>query len=83
MAYWHSYAQLGLHSLNTGRQVRVVADKQMLLRNQRHIGTYLMCGVHATRAHLYKIAVYGSTHKVPFCTMGSGTLAAMSVLESQ
>ena len=32
---------------------------------------------------LYEIAAHGSTSKVPFCTMGSGTLAAMSVLESQ
>ena len=35
-------AQLELHRLNTGRQVRVVAAKQMLLRYQWNIVTYLM-----------------------------------------
>jgi len=80
-------SQLELHRLNTGRQVRVVAAqrmvKQMLFRYQGHIGTYLiMGGVDVTGPALYEIAAHGSTSKVPFCTMGSGTLAAMSVLES-
>merc|ERR1712045_13841 len=57
--------------------------KQMLFRYQGHIGTYLiMGGVDVTGPSLYEIAAHGSTSKVPFCTMGSGTLAAMSVLES-
>ena len=51
---------------------------------QGHIGTYLiMGGVDVTGPHLYEIAAHGSTSKVPYCTMGSGTLAAMSVLESR
>ena len=80
-------SQLELLRLNTGRQVRVVAAqrmvKQMLFRYQGHIGTYLiMGGVDITGPALYEIAAHGSTAKVPFCTMGSGTLAAMSVLES-
>jgi len=80
-------SQLELLRLNTGRQVRVVAAqrmvKQMLFRYQGHIGTYLiMGGVDITGPALYEIAAHGSTSKVPFCTMGSGTLAAMSVLES-
>jgi len=58
--------------------------KQMLFRYQGHIGTYLiMGGVDVTGPHLYEIAAHGSTAKVPYCTMGSGTLAAMSVLESR
>merc|ERR1712108_37540 len=58
--------------------------KQMLFRYQGHIGTYLiMGGVDVTGPHLYEIAAHGSTSKVPYCTMGSGTLAAMSVLESR
>jgi len=81
-------SQLELHRLNTGRQVRVVAAnrlvKQMLFRYQGQIGTYLiMGGVDVTGPHLYEIAAHGSTSKVPYCTMGSGTLAAMSVLESR
>jgi len=80
-------SQLELHRLNTGRQVRVVAAnrlvKQMLFRYQGHIGTYLiMGGVDVTGPHLYEIAAHGSTSAVPFASMGSGTLAAMSVLES-
>jgi len=79
-------SQLELHRLNTGRQVRVVAAnrliKQMLFRYQGYIGTHLiMGGVDVTGPHLYQIAAHGSTSKVPFATMGSGTLAAMSVLE--
>lgn len=81
-------SQLELHRLNTGRQVKVVAAnrlvKQMLFRYQGMIGTYLiMGGVDSTGAHLYEIAAHGSTSKVPYCTMGSGTLAAMSVLETR
>ena len=75
-------------STRAGRQVGVVAAnrlvKQMLFRYQWHIGTYLiMGGVDATGAHLYEISAHGSRSKVPYCTMGSGTLAAMSVLESR
>jgi len=56
----------------------------MLFRYQGHIGTYLiMGGVDVTGPHLYEIAAHGSTSKVPYCTMGSGTLAAMSVLETR
>jgi len=81
-------SQLELHRLNTGRQVPVVAAnrlvKQMLFRYQGHIGTYLiMGGVDVTGPHLYEIAAHGSTSAVPFAAMGSGTLAAMSVLESR
>jgi len=32
---------------------------------------------------MYEIAIHGSSSKVPYCTMGSGTLAAMSVLREQ
>merc|ERR1719233_2798547 len=42
-----------------------------------------MGGVDVTGPHLYEIAAHGSTSKVPYCTMGSGTLAAMSVLETR
>jgi len=81
-------SELELLRLNTGRQVRVVAAnslvKHMLFRYQGHIGTYLiMGGVDVTGPHLYEIEAYGSTSKVSYCTMGSGTLAAMSVLETR
>jgi len=80
-------SQLELHRLNTGRQVPVVAAntivKQLLFRYQGHIGTYLiMGGVDKHGPHLYEIAAHGSTSKLPFAAMGSGTLPAMSVLET-
>jgi len=80
-------AQLALHRLNTGRQVPVVAAnrllKQMLFRYQGHIGTYLIVGgVDKLGPHIYEIAAHGSTSKLPFTAMGSGTLPAMSVLEA-
>jgi len=79
-------SQLELHRLNTGRQVPVVAAnrllKQMLFRYQGYIGTYLILGgVDRTGTHLYETAAHGSTSKIPFAAMGSGTLPAMSVLE--
>jgi len=79
-------SQLELHRLNTGRQVPVVAAntivKQMLFRYQGHIGCYLiMGGVDKHGPHLYEIAAHGSTSKLPFAAMGSGTLPAMSVIE--
>jgi 20S proteasome subunit beta 2 len=80
-------SQLELLKLNTGRQVRVVAAqtlvKQMLFRYQGHIGTYLiMGGVDIKGPSLYEIAAHGSTSNVPYAAMGSGTLAAMSILEA-
>merc|ERR1719516_256247 len=80
-------SQLELHRLNTGRQVRVVAAqrmvKQMLFRYQGHIGTYLiMGGVDVTGPALYEIAAHGSTSKVPFCTMGSGSNVDLVVIKA-
>ncbi len=48
-----------------------------------YIGTYLIIGgVDKYGPHLYEVAAHGSTSKLPFCAMGSGTLPAMSVLEA-
>ncbi len=52
-------------------------------RHQGHIGAALVLGgVDATGAHLFTIAPHGSTDKLPYVTMGSGSLAAMAVFES-
>jgi len=40
-------------------------------------------GVDVTGPHLYQIYPHGSTDYLPFTTMGSGSLCAMSVLESE
>jgi 20S proteasome subunit beta 2 len=58
--------------------------KQMLFRYQGHIGAALVLGGYdALGPHLYTIAPHGSTDKLPYVTMGSGSLAAMSVFESK
>ncbi|KAK1776827.1 nucleophile aminohydrolase [Copromyces sp. CBS 386.78] len=81
-------SQLELHSLSTGRKPRVVTCmtllKQHLFRYQGHIGAYLVvAGVDPTGTHLFTVHAHGSTDKLPYVTMGSGSLAAMSVFETQ
>jgi 20S proteasome subunit beta 2 len=81
-------SNLELHALSTGRKPRVVTCmtmlKQHLFRYQGHIGAYLVvAGVDPTGAHLFTVHAHGSTDKLPYVTMGSGSLAAMSVFETQ
>merc|ERR1711915_1104773 len=81
-------SQLELHRLNTGRQVPVVAAnrmlKQMLFRYQGYIGAALVLGgVDKYGSHIYSIHPHGSTDRLPYTTMGSGSLAAMSVFEQR
>lgn len=81
-------SQLELHSLSSGRKPRVVTCmtmlKQHLFRYQGHIGAYLVvAGVDPTGTHLFTVHAHGSTDKLPYVTMGSGSLAAMSVFETQ
>src|SRR6201999_4641912 len=80
-------SNLELHSLSTGRTPRVVTVmtllKQHLFRYQGHIGAYLVvAGVDPTGSQLFTVHAHGSTDKLPYVTMGSGSLAAMSVFES-
>ncbi|SCV68885.1 BQ2448_1006 [Microbotryum intermedium] len=52
-------------------------------RYQGQVGAALVLGgVDATGSHLYTVAPHGSTDKLPYVTMGSGSLAAMAVFES-
>lgn len=52
-------------------------------RYQGHIGAALVLGgVDATGPHLFTIHPHGSTDKLPYVTMGSGSLAAMAVFET-
>lgn len=81
-------SNLELHALSTGRKPRVVTCmtmlKQHLFRHQGHIGAYLVvAGCDPTGAHLFTVHAHGSTDKLPYVTMGSGSLAAMSVFETQ
>jgi 20S proteasome subunit beta 2 len=58
--------------------------KQYLFRYQGYIGAYLVvAGVDSTGPHLFMVYAHGSTDKLPYSTMGSGSLAAMSVFETQ
>ncbi|OJD14625.1 hypothetical protein AJ78_05055 [Emergomyces pasteurianus Ep9510] len=80
-------SNLELHALSTGRPPRVVTCmtmlKQHLFRHQGHIGAYLVvAGVDPTGVSLFTVHAHGSTDKLPYVTMGSGSLAAMSVFET-
>ncbi|XP_076436107.1 proteasome subunit beta type-7-like [Babylonia areolata] len=81
-------SELELHRLNTGRLPRVCTAnrllKQLLFRYHGYIGAALVLGgVDVTGPHLYSIWPHGSTDKLPFVTMGSGSLAAMAVFEDR
>ena len=57
--------------------------KQMLFKYQGHVSAALVLGgVDSTGPHLYTVYPHGSTDYLPYGTMGSGSLAAMSVFES-
>jgi 20S proteasome subunit beta 2 len=80
--------ELTLLRLNTGRQSRVVtavtklSDK--LFQYQGHIGAYLiLAGFDCTGPWLYGISADGSFKHQPYTTLGSGSLAAMSVFETE
>ncbi|KAI8923269.1 proteasome subunit beta type-7 [Entophlyctis helioformis] len=81
-------SKMELHRLQTGRESRVITAmtllKQMLYRYQGHIGAALVLGGYDINGpQLYTIAPHGSTDKLPFVTMGSGSLAAMAVFEAK
>lgn len=54
------------------------------LPTQGHIGAALVLGgVDKNGFHIYSIHPHGSTDRLPYTTMGSGSLAAMSVFEAR
>jgi len=80
--------QVELHRLATGRQPRDVTaltlTKQYLFKYQGYISAALVLGgVDKDGPHLFTIHPAGSTDKLPYVTMGSGSLAAMAVFESR
>ncbi|TVU17128.1 hypothetical protein EJB05_33143 [Eragrostis curvula] len=81
-------SQLQLHRYATGRESRVVTAltllKSHLFKYQGHVSAALVLGgVDCTGPHLHTVYPHGSTDTLPFATMGSGSLAAMSVFESK
>jgi len=79
-------SNLKLQELNTGRKARVIAGlriaKQHLFRYQGYVSAYLVIGgVDFYGPHLYSVAAHGSTSMDPYIADGSGSLAALGVLE--
>ncbi|KAF8452075.1 20S proteasome subunit [Boletus edulis BED1] len=80
-------SNMDLHALSTGRKPRVVTAmtmlKRHLYRHQGQVGAALVLGgVDVTGPQLFTIHPHGSTDKLPYVTMGSGSLAAMAIFES-
>jgi len=80
-------SKLALLRLNTQRQSRVATALAMLRQHlfpyQGHIGAALILGgVDINGPQLHMIHPHGSSDQLPYCTMGSGMLAAIAVLES-
>eukprot|EP00816_Leptocylindrus_hargravesii_P009864 CAMPEP_0196808598 /NCGR_PEP_ID=MMETSP1362-20130617/8585_1 /TAXON_ID=163516 /ORGANISM="Leptocylindrus danicus, Strain CCMP1856" /LENGTH=291 /DNA_ID=CAMNT_0042182997 /DNA_START=24 /DNA_END=902 /DNA_ORIENTATION=- len=81
-------SQMALLRLNTKSESRVVTActmlKRMLFRYQGHVSAALVLGgVDEAGPHVYQIYPHGSTGKLPYTTMGSGSLAAMSAFETE
>ncbi|PAV91283.1 hypothetical protein WR25_16836 [Diploscapter pachys] len=81
-----------LMELNTGRKARVITAlrhaKQHLFQYQGYIGAYLLIGnvvrgsgVDPTGSHLYMCSANGTTMAFPYTSQGSGSYAAITVLE--
>ena len=80
-------SQLYLHQINSGKTVPVIVAirllKQYLFRYQGHVSAALIVGgFDSAGPKLVQIYPHGSGDSLPFTTMGSGSLAAMAVLET-
>lgn len=65
------------------RSINQRTDESGLYRYQGQVGAALVLGgIDPTGPHLYTVAPHGSTDKLPYVTMGSGSLAAMAVFET-
>lgn len=81
-------SRLVLHSYRTSRDPLVTTAVTMFKRNlhkyQGHIGTALVLGgVDRDGIHLCTIWPHGSVDYLPYVTMGSGCVAAMTVLDNE
>lgn len=80
-------SELTLGRLESGKQTRVIEAltrlKRILYKYQGHIGAALVLGgCDVDGPFLATVAPHGSTDRLPYVTMGSGSIAAMAVLES-
>merc|ERR1711966_305433 len=81
-------SQLELHRYATGRKSRVGTSlamlKQYLFKYQGGVSAALVLGgVDVNGPHIYTVYPHGSTDNLGYATMGSGSLAAMSVFEAR
>jgi 20S proteasome subunit beta 2 len=81
-------SNLELLRLSTGTPSRTVTAltqiKRMLFKYQGNVSAALILGgVDVHGPHLYSIQPHGSTQRLPYTTMGSGSLAAMAVFETR
>ncbi|CAI4225476.1 unnamed protein product [Auanema sp. JU1783] len=77
---------LRLFEIQTGRKARVITAlrrvKQHLFNYGGHVGAYLLIGgVDPTGPHLYECSANGTTMAKPFAAQGSGSYAAITILE--
>eukprot|EP00796_Vickermania_ingenoplastis_P005395 gene5395-3884_t len=80
-------SQLTLHRLESGKASRVLQALTMLKRHlyryQGHVSAALVLGgVDVDGPFLATIAPHGSTDRLPYVTMGSGSIAAMAAMEA-
>jgi 20S proteasome subunit beta 2 len=80
-------SRLELLRMSTGAESRLVTAqtmlKRLLFRYQGQIGAAMVLGgCDTTGPHLYHVYPHGSTGKLPYVTMGSGSLAAMAIFET-
>lgn len=81
-------SRLELHRLSSGKPVPIIAASRMLRQHlfkyQGYIGAALILGgCDYTGSYVYSIHPHGSIDKLQYTAMGSGCLAALSVLERE
>ncbi len=81
------FNQLELQRLSTGRESRVLTSlticKDHLFKHYGNISAALILGGYDLMGpQLFSIHPHGSTESLPFLAMGSGSLAAISILEN-
>ncbi len=81
------FHNLELQRLSTGRESRVLTSlnicKNILYENNGNISAALILGGYDIMGpQLFSIHPHGSTEGLPFISMGSGSLSAMSILEN-
>ena len=77
---------LEVSRISTSKETYVISAiailQSILFQNTGTISAaFIVGGFDLSGAHLYSLHPFGSSERLPFCTMGSGSLAAISILE--